>query len=324
MDVRSPILGAAAALLLTLGLTVALLPGPEPLEDDISPAGAPVEALARTSGVPAPAWRVGDAWVVRFEPSGFACMLVVAELGEAGPRQGASCEGAQFLAAEDAVFDYAFMGEFGPGLDGLRKDDPPVRFYDWPLVDGKRWETEWFGTDMEVTATYDAAIPGPRGPEAGFRLVMAHEGERLVSYDYLPSLAWWSRMAFASGFTMTVAPVEGPWHGEAVRAEATPRLELGYTFGLGPPTSTFVATEDDDMLLLRHVSEGMNLQQVRITDPDGVQVYQSTTTPLNPGAQSRMSYLAGVPGTWRVDAPRVGTGAVRILVDGVHLTTLAL
>lgn len=324
-----PILAAGAALVLTLALTVAFLPrGGDPPTEEAALGDAPALTVldpetVRARGVPAPAWRPGNAWTVSFEPSGFACRLVVMEPNASGYRQASACEGAPYLASEDAVFQYAFMGEFGEGLEGLRADAPPVVFYQWPLVDGKRWATEWFGFEMDVVATYDAKVPGPRGEEPGFRLTMAHEGETIVEYDYVPSIGWWSGIRIQGGFRMEVEAFDPEWRGEAYVARAEARLAIDGNTGFRFPRS-FTVPPEDDLLLLVERNEGSTVQGLVLLDPDNDVAYNEVAPPLVGSQRFRATYLDPQPGDWTAVPLQVGGGGALTTVHGLQIEALTV
>jgi hypothetical protein len=320
MDARSPLL-AAAALVLALGLTVALLPRPEESEGADragSPDEVPLAVLARAEGVPAPAWRVGDAWTVRFSPSGFECTLVVFAANRSAALQGASCEGAGSLAAEDAVFDHAFLGAFTDELAGVQQDADPVRFFAWPLVDGKDWTLTWDGVPYRANATYDDALPAPDGARPGFRVVLTRDGEFAATYDYLPSLGWWSRLETASGFRMEVTAFTRGWSGTVLDGTAAQRLFTSSPGGTGVPVGMFPLGDDDHLVVLTHEFQGIGAGRLHVTTPSGRDAYQAGMASLT--GDSRIVFLAGEPGTWRVLSPLVATGRIALHVYAIQLT----
>lgn len=323
-----PILAGGGAMLLALALTVALLPREEdaavrelPFEE-VRGLAAVDAATARTEGVDMPTWRPGNAWTVTFEPSGFTCRLVVVDVDGRSYRQAAACDGATYLAAEDAVFQYAFLGEFGDGLQGLRRDAPPVVFYDWPLADGKRWTTEWFGTELEVLAKYDV-VEGPNGPEPGFRLRMESDGEEVVEYDYVPSIGWWSHLEIDGGFRMEVDAFEPEWHGEAYVARAEERLAIDGNTGFRFPR-TFTVPSGDDLLLLAERNDGSTVQGLILLDPDNDVAYNEVTPPLVGSQRFRMTYLDPQPGDWTAVPLQVGGGGALTTVHGLQLEALTV
>ena len=323
-----PVLAGALALLVTFGLTVALLPRDAPValdereEGPAPPAFADAEE-AREEGLARPTWRVGQAWHVQFLPSKSRCALVVvAQERDGGALQGAACADAASLAAEDAVHQYPFMGRFGPGLEGVREEET-VEWYAWPLTDGKEWRTRIDGRDVKVEARFDPRVEGPHGREPGFRLAMREAGDVLATYDYVPSIGWWGRLTFQGGFEMRVEGFTADWRGEAVHAEPTLRLRMAPA-GANVAAGTFVSTPEDDVLVVRHAWRGQALQQLRVLDPDGEERHRRAVLPFLGGDMDAMTRLEPEEGTWRVEAPFVGTAAFVVEVYALDLRTSVL
>ena len=322
---RAPrhLLAGILAFVLALGGTLLAATAPEASPPDGSQDAASLEAAAmREHGLERPEWRPGMAWRVAFPRTDFSCTLVVAQADEGGYLQGSACQGAQRLAAEDAMYRFPFLGRFGPDLQGLEEPERPVRFYAWPLTDGARWRTHWYAGEVEVVAAFAPDVEGPHGPEPGFRLEMHdEEGDRVATYDYVPSLRWWGSFRYANGFRMEVESLDPGWEGEAYVAEAEERLRWAFGFGLGTPVSSFVSREGDDEIHLRRTGGSVNLQRLDVRAPDGRALYSASFVPLF-GTQTAIAYLPAQPGTWRLEAPRAGTDPVEIEVHALRYTRL--
>lgn len=329
-----PAAAGALAFLLSLGATFALLSWQEEdpgtrrgALDDASGGGRDADDL-RANGVQAPTWRVGQAWRVHFARTGDSCDLVVAFVDDAGYTQGAACEDAARIMATDAVFDRPYLGYFGRDLSGHTAEGA-VRFYDWPLVDGKRWRATWEGQPVFVQARFEPQLPaGPSKAEPGYSLRMTlpaedeGDGALVATYDYVPSMGWWSHFRLASGWRMEVRPLEGKAPAEAILANANQQVQGSHGPGDVLPT-TFIVGRTEHMLVFQFLFDAPSLQRLQVTRPGGEVAYEDLFMPLE-SPETRTLFLDSVPGMWRVDVQRAGTGTAGYTVHAVTFTTLSL
>lgn len=317
---------AFVAFLLSAGITAAVLQPAGDSDAALSQAESGGGAFpqvdgidAAEAGVAAPEWRPGDSWRVTFPRSDFVCRVVVVEADEDGYRQGFACDGARYVAAEEASFDYAFLGRFDRSLGGVGEEES-TRWFDWPLEDGKRWRTTLEDIEVEVEARYDPMLAGPEGVEPGFRLRMVHEGEVVAAYDYLPSLGWWSELAYSNGFTMKVDAFRARWSGTAIDADAAPRFQHrgGTVLGGG----AFSGTPRDELFRIHHQLSGTRSGSFRITAPDGSTVVEETAI-LNGGTNANVQLVEAQEGQWTVEFPAFGTNVV-VLVHSIRMHEHAL
>lgn len=305
--------------------TVALLPVVAPPADPGLPSeGDMVDAASmREEGLQAPVWSRGDAWRVQFPRTDFECALVVVAGNETdGYRQGAACDGQEGLATEEAIFAYAFLGDMGPGLEGRDRDGESVTFFDWPLTDGKGWTTSWNGRELDVVATFSETLEGPDGREPGFHIEMRSEDEVFATYDYLPSLSWWSDLQLANGFQMVVQGFEPGWEGEVSTAEAGLSLALGGST-LVPLSGSFSCEAEDDLLVLVRSWDPAAVRRLSVTTPSGGNAHSETALlPSSGSSEFSVAYMPPEVGTWQVDLLHAGMGArVDVEVHAVRFTT---
>lgn len=320
----------AGLLAFALGATLAvsvLPPSPpeEAVPDGLSPDGAGAVALAaaREAGAQPPLWSVGEAWRVEFS-SGFECWLVVASADAALYRQGASCDGAEHLVTEDAVFGYLWMGLLDADLGGVGQEDT-VRWFDWPLEDERAWTTTYNGFALRMTAEA-AKVEAPGGePEAGFRIVARDEdGNKVIEYDYVPSLRWWSRVEFSGGFAMEVLS-----HRESHRGDVVSLRDLRQPLdlrdgGLGTPQGIFDASEEDDLVLLTVQNSGLYADEVVVLPPDGAADTSTLRTSFAGSGGFWVRYYEAMAGMWQVMLPGVHLGETHVRAYVAQLDVVEL
>jgi hypothetical protein len=119
-----------------------------------------------STAAPAPDWRVGDGWTYRRTDgytkldAGSPVTRRVADVGPSGIRItettafGTYVDNAMWANPNDMLS--GTLSEYGPIIGRF---DPPLHFYDFPLVSGKRWNQQLYRIDA-----------------AGFRYFMTIEG----------------------------------------------------------------------------------------------------------------------------------------------------
>lgn len=201
-----PALGGIAAFVVAVAVVVAFASSRDEREPAVAPAASfatpPFSSLAPedvASGLDAPEWSVGHTWSVTFSGADAPCVLTVVAVSEDSYTQASACPEGEILALQDAVFDLPHLGEMTRTLGGATASGT-MDFFSWPLTDGKTWETEWAGVPLAVTATYAEDVGGRFAGEPGFQLDAQFEGGRAFAYDFVPSIGWWSKLDFDSGF----------------------------------------------------------------------------------------------------------------------------
>jgi hypothetical protein len=122
---------------------------PEDSEDSTNGDGP---AIAEDGSVSAPEWNVGDHWEYRSlgaEGSGERFSLVVS--GEQGGDWLMETTDAD-VAYHHARFEISYMGEIRKADLAGSQAGNRVKFFDFPLEDGKSWTTTWDGLSVRVTA----------------------------------------------------------------------------------------------------------------------------------------------------------------------------
>ncbi|MEA3203541.1 MAG: hypothetical protein QOI63_1216 [Thermoplasmata archaeon] len=165
-----------------LPLLLALLAGcaakPAPAE---ATGHSSAQTTAPTAGLALPAWAVRDAWtytITAGTASSKATYVVTADQGEEWMVDTDSPERA-FQNARDDV------SRLGPqrksDLAGSQGGDR-VQFFQWPLTEGKTWQTRWDHREVTITAHV-------RGALAHLEAVDAN-GTRVYNYTYDAAVGW--------------------------------------------------------------------------------------------------------------------------------------
>lgn len=287
---------------------------------------------ARSNGLERPTWAVGDAWLVdveggpMWEPmaaGAWTCTLGIVEASPEAYRMGSSCPALAARLVLDPSLPFAMMG---PGLGALQEDST-IEFFQWPLQAGRTWSTMWGEQELSVSAKYEPAVEGPLGKEPGFRLEMVdNSGARVATYNYVPSLRWWSHFE-AAGLRLTVLA-----HGsdEALLTAAVEEVfSAGGVTVVGGADNTFDLAPNVALVYVHHAMRGASAQNVRVESPAGT-VYScfcSTNEAFGPplgellpqNEWEHARVVDGVPGTWSVDTSGVEAGATALTLYAVRL-----
>ncbi len=283
---------------------------------------------ARLLPIDAPTWAVGDAWTI--ESFGFAthtCTLVVVD---ASPDYvlAPTCQESAIL---DATYDVSYLGRIrARDLAGSQQGDP-VRFFDFPLTDGKKWTTTWDRQEITLTATFAPTIAAPGlGSAPGFTITGAtSEGEPYVAYDYSPALKWWTTLDFFD-YGIRVKSFQSNWTGTYKTAAANPVFTYASSVPgfFVPPASTFTVNEDQTALVVMLIGQfGGHAYTARLVDPAGSTPWDRTSSAQN-GSTFDVTNLDPTPGQWTFAAsgmfdPTVGSfslSAIEVKVDDATLS----
>ncbi len=271
-----------------------------------------------------PTWLEGRAWLVDFGDAD-PCWVVVARADADGFRQGFSCEGDRRFAASLSARGARGVGNFSRDLEGLG-DDEAVAFFQWPLRDGAKWATTWYGQDVEVHARYASRLDGPSGKEPGFKLEMVDDNdETILRYDYVPSLGWWSTFATESGFAMQVLDHVDDWRGTTTVAYSEPRFTWTFrALNSFPFFPVFKVEPEDNALVFAMFASGTGYSKTELRDPDNQLRYQDETIFRNE-AQSRWAFIDDAQdGVWSLGGPHAVVGSIDIIIYGVNFDRVSL
>lgn len=161
--------------------------------------------LLATDEVPAPTWKLGDVFEVHFyfgntdTAGSHVKTAIVEDLGDSWMVATTDQEAAK----EDATWDIPIMGPVTKS--NLATSGFNVAWdwmYQFPLTQGKSWESDFTFVNFNslgfeqhsvtFTATFDDGIETPYGTFPGYLIEGVTEFGRLLSYDYVPAIAWFS------------------------------------------------------------------------------------------------------------------------------------
>lgn len=273
-------------------------------------------------GIAAPEWRVGDAWRVMFDGGTAPCIIGVVAADETHYTQGFLCPEGSILAVQDAAYDIPHLGNFTRDLSGFHRD-APVRFFDWPLEDGKSWPLTWAGNDYEATARFVPDLEGPFGPEPGFSITAEFVGgsDTQIAYDYLPSVGWWTHITFSDAYhPWRLVAFERGYTGTLFSGQGSVRVDERSSV-VPPSIMPFEVAEEDDVLLFTGTTAGLHRADIELRGPDGDARYAETRQSL--GSVGYISFGDAVPaepGHWQLEVTGVGTQSWWFRVVAVDLT----
>lgn len=319
----------AAGVAFALGAAIAILAFPSPPDEPVESAslddGEAALTEVRATGVAErPTWVVGDAWALEFNaPDGLVCSTIVVEADPTGGyRLGYSCGKPDVdvvVATQVAGFGMFYVSAFSPELEGI-SGNGETRFFDWPLADGKTWETDWDGDAVEVAASYDG--------DGRFELTMRRGGEPFANYDYDPALRWWSGFEFATGYKIAIHEVGSKWRGSATSGIGAERFQITRTaIQQLPVRPSFEVLDEDEMLFVQITRVGTYVHRFQFIEPDGSTGWGGTSTSTSNIALSGdcngsrcSTEFPGMPGIWSIDDQFLSGGEATYRVLGVDIT----
>lgn len=172
----------------------------------------------------APTWVEGMYWTYA-TPEGSAALIVTNATAETYVLD-TNLDAMAYYHARSVADEgrgISYLGNIGAiDLSGSQGSDA-VRYYQWPLVDGLTWQSQWDDETLTIQAR-------PEGD--GFAMEARNEsGELRVRYDYDPALEWFSYMHFYGNDTVEYAldlEASGEnYTGEYVRYEALDVVATG-------------------------------------------------------------------------------------------------
>lgn len=283
----------------------------------------PADGVRPATPLAAPVWTVGDAWAVQSGEQGSEAASFVV-VTAASPDSYTLATTSDQMASYDAMFDVSYIGKIRAlDLAGVQGEEI-VKYFDFPLSEGKAWTTKWDGSDVALVAKQTAR---------GFDITGTRDGEPYVTYDFVPELKWWSHLTFAAGYGVKVDRFVAAWAGEVATATASIVFEMGPGAPVASPGSgAFTIDEGQTMAMLTiHVGGAAWARVLRLFDPSGMP--HKTTTPdfqVNDaagaeGADFYQEELPPTPGEWRIAAPAVHDpdGAGYVVVHQVAVTKTA-
>ena len=275
----------------------------EPLESGILAPASEQPAGALDPRI-APVWLLGDAWAVSTFGVGDEerAFLVVTDVASDSYTLSTTSES---MAGFDAMFDVSYVGKIRASDLAGQQQGQPVKYFDFPLAEGKTWTTTWDGLEVALTAT---------AAGTGFAVVGTVDGEPYVTYDYKPELKWWSRIEFVQDeYGMAVDRYEPGWTGEVLSATAEVVYEAAPTAPTATQgTGTFTIAEGQSYAMVTLVGGGMQWARAfGLLDPAGETYPTNTITNFD-------SELAGPRFDFLQERIEARPGEWRVMLDGVH------
>lgn len=262
------------------------------------------------SSVVVPVWRVGDAWLVD-SYSGDEHTAGTLAVSAADASSYSIVTTIDSTATFDAAFDVSYVGKIrADNLAGAQKENT-IKFFDFPLEDGKSWSTTWDQTTVNLTATFSPKISTPLGPQPGFLIVGEARGATYVEYDFVPALNWWSRLAFADNYGFTVTGIAHNWTGEYKVGVSKTLLTLGTAAPIGTtPVGSFTVDEGQSVVLLALSSHSERFARAFILIDPANQPYATNRisnfeNSAEPSREFTTETLPPTAGEWRVIAPTI-------------------
>lgn len=269
----------------------------------------PTIALASNASVDAPVWSVGDAWVVETRDGDQTAEATLVVVSADGGYVMATTD--ERTATYDAAFDVSYLGKIRASDLAGAQQDQPIRFFDFPLAEGKAWSTTWDGIQVNLTATFSPKIATPAGPQPGFAIVGAGpDGKDYVRYDFVPALGWWSHLEFTAGYGFVVKKAVHGWTGEYLEGAAKTLLTLATAAPVGAtPAGTFTVDKDQSTVLLTLIGSSSKAyaRGLALVDP-GHQPYNPEgmdNVEMQPSAAGmfKTAFLPPTAGEWQIGAP---------------------
>jgi hypothetical protein len=125
----------------------------------------------------APAWQVGQWWRWRLEsPHASAAMEAVTAVVAVGADSYSIGAPDASAAAQVYPFHLVALGPVARGTLAWQAHGVPVGFLRFPIVDGDSWTTDFWSAPGATVTVRNAAVPGPDGPEPGYRSEAAYQG----------------------------------------------------------------------------------------------------------------------------------------------------
>lgn len=305
-------------------------------EAGLEPPDAPE---ANVSSAEAPAWEEGQ-WFA-YDRSGpwtegteGRTRLVVADASGPGYVTGYADRDA--FAVDLFWFNNPLLGDLDAGLEPQlpAEGNPPPRILDWPLEDGKTWETSGWEDDWIVSAQLVDAVDTAVGTFPGYEILANGTRADRIEATYVPEVGaltsfrvHWSSEGGPS-YALDLADA-GTGHDAPVWV-GTPEVHMHTTWtasDLVPPERSFDVTEEaTDLYASVQVRDGSG---VRLKDPDGATRYREAAGP-GMAAWDLVTVEDPPAGSWTWQAATSGnqacadSDAARPACGGVFLRTAAL
>lgn len=198
----------------------------------------------------APTWAVGDWWRFERVSQGATVGVVTFVVTDAGSASYFVQPDRNDTAVYDALYDIAFVGLIDARTLAGAEVGSPVKFFDWPLVDGKTWTLTEGGVELSALA---------RSKGAGVFDVEAQANNKTrLSYTYDASKRWFTRIEYpTSSFSLTLVENGRNYTGPVWSASATTLLRDARN-GAGLVTANFEVSAAADAVVVQFQGSGSN------------------------------------------------------------------
>lgn len=267
-----------------------------------------------------PTWREGDAWRVQFDDNDPICWFVVAHADAEGYRQGAWCptDEAPIIATQLATRGVEYAGTLTSDL-GVPFEEETILWYDWPLEDGKSWQTSWAGAAATVSVSWN-------DDAERYQLTLCRgAGDCIAEYDYDPALRWWSRIAFESGYEFRVHERAEDWDRGHVLADAIEQRRSNYNGVnvdlIASTRPTFDVAKGEDAVVVEIVREGVHVHDFSLVGPEGRFATSYSSNSLANPDEYVWDMVDAEPGPWTISENFVAEGMIHNTVWTVTFRT---
>lgn len=295
-------------------------------------------------GTDAPRWRLGHAWDYTIDTEGFpeteTTMMVYNETANLY-RVGSTDERQALIHSLFNVNPQ--LGRMQKGNLAVFEDGEPRAMYDFPLEDGKTWQTEFFisqhGGTLDAEATKTDAIQTSFGTFEGYEITATNSAGFEVVYDYVPEVKWFTKLVVtdAEGTQLHDLRLTGFEEGRSgtgyfVRGDdlhdATYTSdECGFPTGCSDNVLVDGASAKDgkygpyDLVAYNVVvemeDEDNDRASIEITDGDGNTIYSRQDLTESQGDEFSFETVEDFePGDWTVDAQADGSATIDVRLAG--------
>jgi hypothetical protein len=255
------------------------------------------------AGYATPRWSPGLWWSYNYSLAGETGTVTFAVQAEEDDRYTLLANGTHH-AAVDVLRDLAYVGPVrAEDLAGL-VDGEPVRFFEWPLRDGRTWTTTWNGIERTHDAS-EADLEVPGGTLPGMEITSTAGGETLATYTYAPAVGWFTRLEIPGrNLTYELTDIGFGYQRNLTQASVSPVFEE--TAPAATATTFQVPAEADRVAVAVDGGGDRVGYEVSLGDPNGTR-HQVGPQACMDCTVDVLELLPAIPGTWSAEANLAST-----------------